>query len=144
VLTDRLPAPEAVDEATAVPATARAHRRGDHAADLLGAAVASLLDVPFEPGRLLKIRSNERQSGLPLARRAGNVRDAFRARAGAPRRVLLVDDVATSGATARECAQLLLGAGAEDVFVWCFARASRDDVVARDFRDRALAAAQKS
>ncbi len=131
VLTDRRPAPEGVDEATAVPATARARRRGDHAADLLGAAVASLLGVPFEPGRLVKIRSNERQSGLPLARRAQNVRGAFRARAGAPRRVLLVDDVATSGATARECARLLLGAGAEDVLVWCFARASRDDMLAR-------------
>jgi predicted amidophosphoribosyltransferase len=142
VLADRLPAPGAV--ATAVPATARARRRGDHAADLLGAALASLLDAPFNPGRLVKIRSNERQSGLPLARRAENVRGAFRARAGAPRRVLLVDDVATSGATARECARLLLGAGAEDVLVWCFARASRDDVVARDLAEPQLAAADES
>ena len=144
VLVDRLPAPGALDEATAVPATARARRRGDHAADLLGAAVASLVDAPFDPGRLVKIRSNERQSGLPLARRAENVRGVFRARAGAPRRVLLVDDVATSGATARECARLLLGAGAEDVLVWCFARASRDDMVARDLAEPRIAAAEES
>ena len=144
MLTDRLPAPETVDEATAVPATVRARARGDHAADLLGAAVASLLGVPFDAGRLVKIRSNERQSGLPLARRAENVRGAFRARAGAPRRVLLVDDVATSGATARECARLLLGAGAEDVLVWCFARASRDDMIARAGADSGIDAAEES
>lgn len=144
VLTDRLPAPDAVDEATAVPATARARRRGDHAADLLGAAVASILEVPFDPGRLVKIRSNERQSGLPLARRAQNVRGVFRARTGAPRRVLLVDDVATSGATARECARLLLAAGAEDVLVWCFARASRDDIAARELTEPGIVAAEES
>jgi orotate phosphoribosyltransferase len=42
--------------------------------------------------------------------------------------VLLVDDVATSGHTARECARRLVEAGARRVEVWCFARASRADV----------------
>jgi predicted amidophosphoribosyltransferase len=42
--------------------------------------------------------------------------------------VLLVDDVATSGWTARECAAALVAAGAARVDVWTFARASRDDV----------------
>ena len=55
---------------------------------------------------------------------------AFAARPGAPARVLLVDDVATSGATARECSRALLQAGAREVDVWCFARGSRDDEVA--------------
>jgi predicted amidophosphoribosyltransferase len=44
-------------------------------------------------------------------------------------RVLLVDDVATSGATARECAARLRASGAERVVVWCFARASRTDPI---------------
>jgi orotate phosphoribosyltransferase len=43
--------------------------------------------------------------------------------------VLLVDDVATSGSTARECARALVRAGARRVEVWCFARASRQDVL---------------
>ncbi len=137
IMADRLAASETWDEAAAVPATARARLRGDHAADLLAAAVARGLGIRFSPRRLVKVRSTERQSGLPLARRAQNVRGAFRAHAGAPRRVLVVDDVATSGATARECARLLLGAGARDVDVWCFARASRDDIIARDFEIRA-------
>ena len=139
ILIERLPAPADAEEVTAVPATARARRRADHAAELLAAALAECLSLPFVPGRLEKIRATERQSGLPLARRAGNVRGAFRARPGAPRHVLLVDDVATSGATARECARLLVRAGARTVDVWCFARASRDDMLRnRIIRDRAI------
>jgi predicted amidophosphoribosyltransferase len=45
--------------------------------------------------------------------------------------VLLIDDVATSGATARECARRLAAAGARPVTVWCFARASRLDIDTR-------------
>lgn len=124
----RLEPPGPVAEVTAVPATRRARRTGDHAAELLGAAVAARLRAPFAPRRLEKARETERQSGLALPRRDANVRGAFRARAGCPETVLLVDDVATSGATARECARRLRRAGARSVLVWCFARASRDDV----------------
>ena len=132
IMTARLAGGAAWDEVASVPATARARRRGDHAADLLGSTLAKILGIRFSPRRLVKVRPTERQSGLPLARRAQNVRGAFRARAAAPRRVLLVDDVATSGATARECARHLLAAGAREVDVWCFARASRDDMFAGD------------
>ncbi len=129
VLTRRLEPPQAVGELVPVPATSRARRRSDHAAELLAAAVAERLGLPFAPRRLEKIRETERQSGLAAGRRAGNVRRAFRARGSCPDHVLLVDDVATSGATARECASVLCAAGAETVDVWCFARASRDDVL---------------
>jgi len=124
----RLELPGPVGEVTAVPATGRSRRAGDHAAELLGAAVAARLGLPFAARRLEKVRETQRQRDLPLRRRDGNVRGAFRARAGAPEAVLLVDDVATSGATARECSRKLRGAGAQTVIVWCFARASRDDV----------------
>ena len=131
VMTERLVLPPRVEEIAAVPATARARRSSDHAAELLADAVANRLGLPFDRRRLRKLRSTARQSGLPLSERQGNVREAFRAAPGAPRRVLLVDDVATSGATARECARALRRAGAETVDVWCFARASRDDLLLR-------------
>lgn len=121
---------EEIDEVACVPATAWERRRRDHAADLLGAAVARQIAVPFSPRRLEKIRATKRQSGLPLGKRAENVQGAFRARRPVPRRILLVDDVATSGSTARACARALLRAGAETVDVWCFARAAREDELA--------------
>lgn len=121
-------APQLPPEIAAVPATSRSvRRRGYHPAELLGRAIALRLGVPFA-ARLRKVRETERQSGLSLARRRQNVRGAFRAIGTPPRSLLLVDDVATSGQTARECAAALLAAGAEEVDVWCFARASRDDL----------------
>jgi predicted amidophosphoribosyltransferase len=127
-MAQRLATADDIDEVAAVPATPRARRRARHAADLLAAALARRLGRPFARGRLEKRRETERQSGLPLERRAANVRGAFRARRPVPPRVLLVDDVATSGATARECARALLAAGAREIAVACFARASRQDV----------------
>ena len=130
VLVERLGVREpAPDEVTAVPATGRARRRrGYHAATLLGESIARQLAVRFAPGRLRKVRETARQSGLALQRRRKNVRGAFRASDSPPGRILLVDDVATSGWTARECASALAAAGAKEVDVWCFARASRDDL----------------
>ncbi len=124
----RLQAPEA-DEVAAVPATRRGRRaRGYHPAEVLGGAVARRLGVPFAAGRLVKVRDTEIQSRVPAAGRAANVRGAFAARGVPARRILLVDDVATSGSTARECARRLAAAGARSVVVWCFARASRTDL----------------
>ena len=125
---ERLPAPDGIAEVACVPAAGR-WRSGDHAAELLAAAVASRLDRPFAPRRLVKTRRTERQSRLVLSAREGNVRGAFRVRTPCPANVLLVDDVATSGATARECARRLAGSGARRILVWCFARASREEAV---------------
>lgn len=132
VMVDRLrPGARQLDpgEVVAVPATTRsARRRGYHPAEVLAEAVARRLRRPYAPDRLRKVRETARQSGLALERRRANVRGAFCVRGRPEVSVLLVDDVATSGWTARECAATLAGAGAETVDVWCFARASRDDV----------------
>jgi predicted amidophosphoribosyltransferase len=124
----RLPAPDCL-EVIAVPATPRARRaRGYHPASVLAAALAPRLGLPLVADRLAKLRDTEIQSRVPAARRAANVRRAFGVRGTPAERVLLVDDVATSGATARECAGALARAGARSITVWCFARASRADI----------------
>lgn len=129
-MASRLETETPADAVVAVPATSGQRRRRDHAADLLAAAVAREIGLPLRSECLEKVRRTQRQSTLSLEDRAENVRRAFQSRRPTPRRVLLVDDIATSGATARACARALARGGAETVDVWCFARAARQDELA--------------
>ena len=99
--------------------------RGTSAADQLAAAVARGLGLPMR--RLLRRRrATPMQNELPFEDRRGNVRAAFRAtRRVAGLRVLLVDDVATTGATLAECRGTLVEAGAAAVSAAVIARADR-------------------
>ena len=74
-------------------------------------------------GLLERTRSAERQASLTRARRS-NVQGSF-GRSGRPPRVLLVDDIYTTGATASAAASALRSAGARRVDVVTFARAVR-------------------
>ena len=82
----------------------------------------------IERAAMIRRRPTASQTGLDRRARAGNVRDAFevvRPGAVAGRRILLVDDVMTTGATADACARTLRRAGAERVDVLTLARANR-------------------
>ncbi len=100
----------------------------------LARAVAKRLGLPFREDALVKIRRTEKQHELDRAGRAVNLQDAFEARAelvsGA--RLLLCDDVITSGATMNECARALKRAGAAYVFGLAFASAARGEKPAGD------------
>ena len=97
---------------------ARLRKRGYDQVELLAMAVSPELEVPAV--KLLdKFRDNRANSGLktPAERRA-NVLGVYRAvdpEGIRGKRVLLLDDILTTGATASECARILLTAGAEEV-----------------------------
>jgi predicted amidophosphoribosyltransferase len=74
---------------------------------------------------LLRKRAVPAQRGLSLVERRRNVRGAFRPSGRAPPRVVLVDDVYTSGSTANAAASALRLGGARHVTVITFARAVR-------------------
>nr|WP_326186801.1 ComF family protein [uncultured Oscillibacter sp.] len=104
----------------------RKRERGYDQAELLARRVGELSGLPVA-GTLEKARATavQSQAGEDGARR-DNVRGAYRALPGAElagKRVVLVDDVATSGATLAECAAALQGAGAAAVTGLTFARA---------------------
>lgn len=84
--------------------------------------------LTLAPGTLMRLRMTSSQAGLTPRQRRLNVRGAFSvsdAAAVAGRHVLLVDDIMTTGATARAAAQELIRAGAESVWVATLARARR-------------------
>ena len=98
-------------------------RKFDQAA-LLTAVLAQRLDREVKADWLLRLRDTRRQVGLSEAEREANVRGAFSASAAVQGHdVVLIDDVLTSGATAREAARALSAAGATRVFVLTLARA---------------------
>jgi predicted amidophosphoribosyltransferase len=114
-------APE-VDVLTHVPGDPE---RGDVPPRGLAAALALLWAVPTAD-LLRRTRALKRQRGLSLADRRRNVRGTVAAKGGAaPRRVCLIDDVYTTGATADACASALRRAGARHVEVVTLARAVR-------------------
>jgi predicted amidophosphoribosyltransferase len=122
LVVERLPPPEA-DALTFVPSDrSRELARGHNPAERLARELALAWDLSCEP--LLERVRGGRQRGATAAERR-SVRGAFRAIATAPRRVALVDDVYTTGATASAAATALRGAGARRVEVVTFARALR-------------------
>lgn len=104
-------------------------RRSNQSA-LLAAEVARRTGRRLEPLLLRRIRPTEQQVGLTADQRDRNVRGAFRVAEGGKavisgRRVLLVDDVYTTGATVKAASRALLRAGAVAVDVLVFARVVR-------------------
>lgn len=114
---------------------ARLRRRGYNQSAALAGPLGRLAGIPVHEAALARCRETASQTRLtPDARRA-NLAGAFRAGAGVRgRRLVLVDDVFTTGATLAEAAAALRDAGARTVAAVTFARARRplDDLTAID------------
>jgi len=103
----------------------RRWRRGFNQAELLANEIGRRASVPV--CRLVRrVKATGPQAGLTNAKRRANVAGAFRVVApAAGKRILLVDDVLTTGATAAACAAALKRAGAKRVAVLTVARVDR-------------------
>ena len=118
--------PAHIDCVTPVPMhVRRVRKRGVNQALLLAREVADGLQLPLEEA-LVRTRNTLQQARLDEAKRMHNLDGAF-AVAGnvAGKRVLLVDDVCTTGATANACAEALLKEGASAVLLVCFCLAHK-------------------
>ncbi|MCC6157564.1 MAG: ComF family protein [Deltaproteobacteria bacterium] len=106
----------------------RLRERGYNPPLLIARRLLRQTPVALRPELMQRVRDTPPQRGLSRAGRRDNVRSAFAVRDGetvAGLRVLLIDDVLTTGATAAECARVLMRAGAARVGVVTLARATR-------------------
>lgn len=103
---------------------ARQRRRGFNQAELLARRLSRLSGIRCHTGLLAKIGEREIQSSLPREQRVANVRGVYRASPQARgQRILLVDDICTTGATLRACARALMARRASRVCAVVVARA---------------------
>lgn len=106
----------------------RKWKRGYDQVELLAKALGKELGIRPTP-TLKKIRNNRPQSGIyKEAERRANVLGVYRVRKGdlSGKRILLLDDILTTGATASEAARVLKTAGAAEVHVATLAAAGKD------------------
>ena len=131
-------APEAPGELLVVPVPLHRSKyrdRGFNQARILGKCAIDALrkshpasHLALAPSTLMRLRSTSSQAGLTPRQRRNNVRGAFKVSNPSIVRgksILLVDDILTTGATARAAAQSLIKAGAASVYVATLARARR-------------------
>ena len=133
LLAQAVPREEEFDGIVAVPLHwVRQWRRGFNQSEVLARGLSRRLNVPVLSA-LRRTRSTQVQAGLSNTARRQNVAQAFRARTRivAGKRILLVDDVMTTGATAAASALALKRAGAARVTLVTVARVDRRLTVAR-------------
>lgn len=110
-------------------------KRGYNVPALLAKTVGAMLAIPVENDILVKEYETRFQHDLTREGRAANLLGAFRVQRPervAGRRVLLLDDIVTTGATLAECAKMLELAGAEGVTTLCFAYTVKEKAGAAD------------
>jgi competence protein ComFC len=105
--------------------SAKFREREFNQAERLADCLSIATGIPMNKNLLARVKPTQTQTTLSRPKRAKNVQTAFAQHSGAKRisgRVVLVDDVFTTGATTSACAKVLLSLGANDVSVWTVAR----------------------
>ncbi len=108
----------------------RRRERGYNQAEIIAKELSRISGVPILPQALRRKRYTESQTKLARRARGGNLASAFACsnpEVLMGKRLLIIDDVFTTGATAVQCANLLLGAGGQSVGVFALARVETKD-----------------
>ncbi len=106
-------------------AAKRQRKRGFNQAQALTSELSKIWQIPIAANCLIKTRETQNQAELSQTQRALNLRNAFAAQNKEllrDKKIFLIDDVATTGATMEECARVLLKNGIQEVIGAAIAR----------------------
>lgn len=110
-----------IDYIVSVPLTySKKVKRGFNQTELLAQYISKKVDIPYIRGALRKVKNTNSQNKLNRLERSRNLKDAFEARDSGyyhNKRVLLIDDIFTTGSTVDEASRMLLDAGALEIYV---------------------------
>lgn len=99
--------------------------RGYNQSELLAKEIAKQMGIQFEKNVLIKIRNTKVQSTLTKTQRAENVKNAFLVTDDTKikdKKIILIDDIYTTGSTVNECSRILKKAGAKEICVVTIAK----------------------
>jgi competence protein ComFC len=88
--------------------------RGFNQSEVLAQKLAKNLNLKIFSG-LIKIKDTEDQAKLDFEKRLNNLKDVFKVKSTPPKKIILIDDVKTTGTTLKECAQALKEAGTKEI-----------------------------
>jgi competence protein ComFC len=88
--------------------------RGFNQSEVLAEKLAKNLNLNIFSD-LVKIKDTEDQAKLDFEKRLNNLNGVFKVKSNPPKKIILVDDVKTTGATLKECAKVLKEAGAKEI-----------------------------
>lgn len=109
----------------------RRRARGYNQAELLARELSFLSGLPLETQLLRRVHNTQRQRQLSASQRKNNLKNAFQItkKIVQSKKVLLIDDIYTTGSTADAAAAALLGAGAACVYLLCICIGEEDQEV---------------
>lgn len=101
------------------------YKRGYNQTELIARDIAKELNIELQKNNLIKIKDNKRQSTLTKEERIQNVKDVFNllnVETIRNRKIILFDDIYTTGSTTNECAKLIKKTGAKEITVLTIAK----------------------
>lgn len=101
---------------------ARRRKRGFNQAADIAEHISGRSGIPWSADLVVRSRRTRPQRGLNREERLANLRGIYRVTRPPPAKIAIVDDVVTTGATARSLTEALLDAGAQEVQIWALAR----------------------
>ncbi|MFT6733689.1 MAG: ComF family protein [Polaribacter sp.] len=99
------------------------NKRGFNQSRLIAKALSNYFNIPISGSEIIRTKQTQTQASLDAIQRKRNLKNAFEITQNLPERIVIIDDIVTTGATVSELASVALKRGAKHIEIWSLARA---------------------